>query len=108
MENSFVKKNPLQDLLSSLNVVISTNKSTRFLTAHVIDKPAYTYKFQLKTTKVDRLHMLIYEIVGIKISSINLFALLYLICTVYPPLRAYSSLAMRTVVVRRKIVDIWV
>ena len=49
VENLF-KKNPLQDLLSSLNVVISTNESTRFLTAHVIDKPAYTYKFQLKTT----------------------------------------------------------
>ena len=28
VENSFVKKNPLQDLLSSLNVVISTNERT--------------------------------------------------------------------------------
>ena len=43
-------KNPLQDLLSSLNDVISTNESTEFITGHVIYNPAYTYKFQLKTT----------------------------------------------------------
>ena len=43
-------KNPLQDLLSSLNAVISTNESTRIITGHVIYNPAYTYKFQLKTT----------------------------------------------------------
>ena len=42
--------NPLQDLLSSLNAVISTNESTRIITGHVIYNPAYTYKFQLKTT----------------------------------------------------------
>ena len=47
----YVKKNPLQDLLSSLNAVISTNESTRIITGHVIYNPAYTYKFQLKTTK---------------------------------------------------------
>ena len=40
-------KNPLQDLLSSLNAVISTNESTEFITGHVIYNPAYTYKFQL-------------------------------------------------------------
>ena len=42
----------LQDLLSSLNDVISTNnESTEFITGHVIYNPAYTYnKFQLKTT----------------------------------------------------------
>ena len=51
MENLF-KKNPLQDLLSSLNAVISTNGSTGFITGHVIHNPAYTYKFQLKTTIV--------------------------------------------------------
>ena len=49
MENLFLK-NPLQDLLSSLNAVISTNESTEFITGHVIYNPAYTYKFQLKTT----------------------------------------------------------
>ena len=43
-------KNPLQDLLSSLNAVISTNESTRIIIGHVIYNPAYTYKFQLKTT----------------------------------------------------------
>ena len=45
----YLKKNPLQDLLSSLNAVISTNESTRIITGHVIYNPAYTYKFQLKT-----------------------------------------------------------
>ena len=43
-------KNPLQDLLSSLNVVISTNESTQFITGHVIYNLADTYKFQVKTT----------------------------------------------------------
>ena len=47
----YLKKNPLQDLLSSLNtLLISTNESTRIITGHVIYNPAYTYKFQLKTT----------------------------------------------------------
>ena len=49
MEILFVKKNPLKDLLSSLNAVISTNESTQIITGHVIYTPAYTYKFQLKT-----------------------------------------------------------
>ena len=40
-------------MLSSLNAVISTNESTRIITGHVIYNPAYTYKFQLKTTIVD-------------------------------------------------------
>ena len=35
VENLF-KKNPLQDLLSGLNTVISTNDSTRIITGHVI------------------------------------------------------------------------
>ena len=47
----YFKKNPLQYFLSSLNAVISTNESTEFITGHVIYNPAYTYKFQLKTTK---------------------------------------------------------
>ena len=42
-------KNPLQDLLSSLNAVISTNESTESITGHVIYNLAYTYKFQMKT-----------------------------------------------------------
>ena len=46
----FYNKNPLQDLLSSLNAAISTNESTEFITGHVIYNPSYTYKFQLKTT----------------------------------------------------------
>ena len=48
MENLFLKKNPLQDFLSSLNAVISTNESTEFITGRVIYNPAYTYKFQQK------------------------------------------------------------
>ena len=54
VENSF-KENPLQDLLSSLNVAISTNESTRIITDHVIYNPTYTYKFQLKTILVMQL-----------------------------------------------------
>ena len=50
MVENLIKKNPLQDLLSSLNAVVSTNESTRFITGHVIYNPAYTHKFQLKTT----------------------------------------------------------
>ena len=48
----YLKKNPLQDLPSSLNAVISNNESTEFITGHVSYNPAYTYKFQLKTTNV--------------------------------------------------------
>ena len=51
----YIKKNPLQDLPSSLIAVISTNESTRIITGHVIYNPAYTYKFQLKTTYVGEL-----------------------------------------------------
>ena len=47
---NLLKKDTLQDLLSSLNAVISTNESTWIITGHVIYNPAYTYKFQLKTT----------------------------------------------------------
>ena len=35
-------KNPLQDLLSSLNAVISTIESTQFITGHMVYNPAYT------------------------------------------------------------------
>ena len=49
VENLFFKK-PLQDLLSSLNAVISTNESTRIIMGHVIYNLAYTYRVQLKTT----------------------------------------------------------
>ena len=50
MENLSLKKNPLQDLLSSLNAVISTNERIDFITGHVIFKGAYNEIFQLKTT----------------------------------------------------------
>ena len=42
VENLFFQKNPLQDLLSSLNAVISTNESTRFITGHMVYNLAYT------------------------------------------------------------------
>ena len=51
VENLFLK-NPLQDLLSSLNAAISTKESTWIITGHVIYDPAYTYKFQLNTTQL--------------------------------------------------------
>ena len=56
VENLFLK-NPLQDLLSSLNAVISTNENTWIITGHVIYNPAYTYKFQLKTTGMCYSHL---------------------------------------------------
>ena len=37
-------------MLSSLKAVISTDESAQFITGLVIYNPAYTYKFQLKTT----------------------------------------------------------
>ena len=37
------QKNSLQDFLSSLNALISTNESTEFITGHVIYNLAYTY-----------------------------------------------------------------
>ena len=50
-----LKTSLIQDLLSSLNAVTQTNKSTQIITRHVIYNPAYTYKFQLKTTYIDKL-----------------------------------------------------
>ena len=44
------KKNPLQDLLTSLSAVNSTNESSRIITGHVIYNPPYTYKLQPKAT----------------------------------------------------------
>ena len=44
------KKNPLQDLLSSLNYVISTNERNRILTDHVIFELRYNEIYQMKTT----------------------------------------------------------
>ena len=49
-EKIIFQKKTLQDLLSSLNAVISLNESTRIIAGHVIYNPAYTYKFKLKTT----------------------------------------------------------
>ena len=37
-----IKKDPLQDLLSSLNAVISTNERVEFITDHMTYNPAYT------------------------------------------------------------------
>ena len=39
--NLFVKENPLQDLLSSLNAVISTNERHSIITGHVTFKLRY-------------------------------------------------------------------
>ena len=50
MENFLVKKNPLQDLPSSLNAVISTNERALTLTGHVIFKLRYNQIYQMKTT----------------------------------------------------------
>ena len=36
MVEIYLNKNTLQNLLSSLNAVISTNESTQFITGHVI------------------------------------------------------------------------
>ena len=52
VENLFAKKNPLQDLLSSLNSVISTNERNGILTDHVIFKLRYNEIYQMKTTKL--------------------------------------------------------
>ena len=49
VENLF-KKNPLKDLLSSLNAVISTNERNWILPGHVIFKLRYNQIYQLKTT----------------------------------------------------------
>ena len=46
------KKNPLQDLLSSLKSVISTNERNGILTDHVIFKLRYYEIYQMKTTLV--------------------------------------------------------
>ena len=50
MENLFVKKNPFQDLLSSMNAVISTNERAWILTGHVTFKLRYNQIYQMKTT----------------------------------------------------------
>ena len=46
----YSKKNPLQDLLSSLNAVISTNERNWILTGHVTFKLRYNQIYQMKTT----------------------------------------------------------
>ena len=50
MENLFIKKTPLQDLLSILNSLISTNERNGVLTDHVIVKLCYNEIYQMKTT----------------------------------------------------------
>ena len=44
LENLFLQKNPLQDFLSSLNAIISTNESTEFITGHVIYNKMGTWR----------------------------------------------------------------
>ena len=73
MVENLNEKNPLQDLLSSLNATISTNESTEFITGHVIYNPAYTYKFQLKTTMVSNFLILLQPSLG---NYITTFALI--------------------------------
>ena len=51
------KKNPLQDLLSSLNSVISTNERNEILTDHVIFKLCYNEIYQMKTTIILKMHL---------------------------------------------------
>ena len=46
------KKNPLQDLFSSMKAVISTNQRAWILTGHVTFKLRYNQIYQMKTTKV--------------------------------------------------------
>ena len=50
VENLFLRKSFTRFALQ-LNAVISTNESDEFITGHVIYIPAYTNKFQLKTTQ---------------------------------------------------------
>ena len=50
VENIFFKKNPLQDLLSSVNAAISTNERIEFITGHMTYNPAYTLILQTTTT----------------------------------------------------------
>ena len=61
VENLFVKKNPLQDLLSSLNAVISTNERNLILAGHVIFKLRYNQIYQLKTTSNLTIHVPYYS-----------------------------------------------
>ena len=46
------KKDPLQDLLSSLNTVISTNERSWILTDHVTFKLPYNQIYEMKTAIV--------------------------------------------------------
>ena len=52
VENLFVKENPLQNLLSSLNFIISTNEKNEILTDHVIFKLRFNEIYQMKTTNM--------------------------------------------------------
>ena len=54
VQNIAVEKNNEYSEMANLTNKISTNEKyiLEFITGHVIYNPAYTYKFQLKTTKV--------------------------------------------------------
>ena len=68
MENLFVKKNPLQDFLSSLNAVISTNGKNLILTGHVTFKLPCNQIYQMKTPQYSN------KIKHDSLNSKNLFA----------------------------------
>ena len=50
VENLFFQKNPVQDFLSSLDAVNSTNESTWFITGHMVYNLAYIEILQTTTT----------------------------------------------------------
>ena len=50
VENLFLKKNPLKNLLSSANAVISTNEKIEFITGHMTYDLAYTEILQTTAT----------------------------------------------------------
>ena len=52
MENLFFQKDPLQDLLSSLNALMSTNESNQFITGHMVYNLVYTEILQTTTTLI--------------------------------------------------------
>ena len=54
VENLFFQKNPLQDLLSSLNAVISTNESTQFITGHMVYNLANMTTTFIMITKIKK------------------------------------------------------
>ena len=63
------QKNPLQDLHSSLNAVISTNEKHWVITDHVTFKLRYNQIYQLKTTIIINYPMKTKEAKSSKVNS---------------------------------------